>query len=89
LTDFVAAFRKLDSPRLIQVKPSGPEREQNVFWRTNPHREVRITRSGFQLIRATAVAFAFFAGFTIDVSPAVWQSGTVISQAEAVRQVQS
>ena len=43
-----------------------------------------MTRSGFRLIRAAAVAFAFFAGFTVDVSPAVWQSGTVISQAEAV-----
>ena len=43
-----------------------------------------MTRSGFRLIRATAVAFAFFVGFTVDVSPAVWQSGTVISQAEAV-----
>ena len=43
-----------------------------------------MTRSGFRLIRATAVAFAFFAGFALDVSPAVWQSGTVISQAEAV-----
>ena len=43
-----------------------------------------MTRSGLRLIRATAVAFAFFVGFTVDVSPAVWQSGTVISQAEAV-----
>ena len=43
-----------------------------------------MTRSGFRLIRATAVAFAFFVGFTVDVSPAVWQPGTVISQAEAV-----
>ena len=43
-----------------------------------------MTRSGFRLIRAAAVAFAFFAGFTVDVSPSVWQSGTVISQAEAV-----
>ena len=43
-----------------------------------------MTRSGFRLIRATAVAFAFFLGFTVDVSPAVWQSGTVISQAQAV-----
>ena len=43
-----------------------------------------MTRSVFRLIRAAAVAFAFFVGFTIDVSPAVWQSGTVISQAEAV-----
>jgi hypothetical protein len=43
-----------------------------------------MTRSGFRLIRATAVAFAFLAGFAVDVSPAVWQSGTVISQAEAV-----
>jgi hypothetical protein len=34
-----------------------------------------MTRSFFRLIRATAV---------VDVSPAVWQSGTVISQAEAV-----
>jgi hypothetical protein len=43
-----------------------------------------MTRSSFQLVRATAVAFAFFVGFTVDVSPAVWQSGTLISQAEAV-----
>ena len=43
-----------------------------------------MTRSSFRLIRATAIAFAFFAGFAVDVSPAVWQSGTVISQAEAV-----
>ena len=43
-----------------------------------------MTRSGFRLIRAAAVAFAFFAGFAVDGSPAVWQSGTVISQAEAV-----
>ena len=43
-----------------------------------------MTKSGFRLVRATAIAFAFFAGFTVDISPAVWQSGTVISQAEAV-----
>jgi hypothetical protein len=43
-----------------------------------------MTRSGFRMIRAAAIAFAFFLGFTIDVSPAVLQSGTVISQAEAV-----
>jgi hypothetical protein len=43
-----------------------------------------MTRSGLLLVRATAVAFAFFVGFAVDVSPAVWQSGTVISQAEAV-----
>ena len=43
-----------------------------------------MTRSSFRLARATAVAFAFFVGFTVDVSPAVWQSGTLISQAEAV-----
>jgi hypothetical protein len=43
-----------------------------------------MTRSGFRLVRATAVAFAFFVGFSVDVSPAVWQSGSVISQAEAV-----
>ena len=43
-----------------------------------------MTRSNFRLVRATAVAFAFFVGFTVDVSPAVWQSGPLISQAEAV-----
>jgi hypothetical protein len=43
-----------------------------------------MTRSGFRLVRATAVAFAFFVGFAVDVSPAIWQSGTLISQAEAV-----
>jgi len=41
-------------------------------------------RNGFRLIRAIAVAFAFFVGIIVDISPAVWQSGTVISQAEAV-----
>jgi hypothetical protein len=41
-------------------------------------------RNGFRLIRAMAIAFAFFAGFTVDITPAIWQSGTVISQAEAV-----
>jgi hypothetical protein len=43
-----------------------------------------MTRSGFRFVRATAVGFIFFVGFAVDVSPAVWQSGTVISQAEAV-----
>jgi hypothetical protein len=43
-----------------------------------------MTRSGFYLIRAAAVAFALFVGFAVDVSPAVWRSGTIISQAEAV-----
>jgi hypothetical protein len=45
-----------------------------------------MTKSGFQLLRATAIAFAFFLGFAVDISPSVWQSGTVtvISQAGAV-----
>ena len=43
-----------------------------------------MTRSGFRLIRATAVDFPFFAGCALDDFPAVWQSGTVILQAEAV-----
>ncbi len=42
-----------------------------------------MTRSGIRLIRATAIAFAFFLGFTVDVSPTVWRSATVISQAQA------
>ena len=44
-----------------------------------------MTRSGgLRLIRATAIAFAFFAGFIIDGSPGIWQSGTIVSQAQAV-----
>jgi hypothetical protein len=37
-----------------------------------------MTKNGFRLVRATAVAFAFFVGFTVDVSPAVWQSAPVL-----------
>jgi hypothetical protein len=55
-----------------------------MLWRANPYREARMIRNGFRLIRAIAVAFAFFVGIIVDISPAVWQSGTVISQAEAV-----
>jgi len=43
-----------------------------------------MTCSGFQLIRATAIAFTFFVGFAVDVTPAVLESGNVVSQAEAV-----
>jgi len=43
-----------------------------------------MTRTGLRLVRAMAVAFGFFVGFAVDASPAVWRSGTVLSQAEAV-----
>ena len=40
--------------------------------------------NAFRLIRATAIAFTFIMGFVVDVSPTAWQSGKIISQAEAV-----
>jgi hypothetical protein len=43
-----------------------------------------MTRSAFRLIRAGAIAFSFFVGFAVDATPAVWESGNVVSQAEAV-----
>jgi hypothetical protein len=38
---------------------------------------------GFRLIRGVAILFAFFVGFSADVVPTAWQSGTIVTQAEA------
>jgi hypothetical protein len=42
-----------------------------------------MTKFAFRLIRAAAVMFALFIGFTADVVPTNWQSSTIVSQAEA------
>jgi hypothetical protein len=43
-----------------------------------------MTKIGFRLIRAAAIGFALFVGFSVDVTPAAWRSATIVSQAEAV-----
>jgi hypothetical protein len=44
-----------------------------------------MTKTGFRVIRAAAIAFALFVGFSADVvpTPTAWQSSTIVSQAEA------
>jgi hypothetical protein len=43
-----------------------------------------MTNSAFRLARVAGIAIALFVSFTLDVTPAAWRSGTVVSQAEAV-----
>jgi hypothetical protein len=41
-------------------------------------------RLGFRLIRGAAVVCALFVGFATDEVGTTWQSGTIVSQAQAV-----